>query len=201
MRRARMPTICRTTIGTPPWSSVISVCSFRSPASGRYAGRKLPGWYFTEATRPDTGIRLTCTSIGERKIVIWRQSPAAKLPVGSPATITRPSAGDTTSPGAAATLALRVTEEEQKKGRKQQGDDAVCASGQRGHEGRHAESNSYERPTGRVDAHLARSSSIVPYPAAAGAAPPAGWAPPVGVRMSWSDDRAPTRGRFVPFGP
>src|SRR5207249_46221 len=47
--------------------------------------------------RPDAGIRFTCTSIGERKMLTCCQSPGgAALAVAAPATSTRPSAGDRT---------------------------------------------------------------------------------------------------------
>src|SRR5262249_28620011 len=63
--------------------------------------RNLPGRYSTRTTRPETGVRLMCTSIGERKIVICFHVPGgAHRPSLGPAIITRPSAGDTTKPGA-----------------------------------------------------------------------------------------------------
>ena len=61
-------------------------------------------------------------------------------------------------------MPLGVAEEEEKKSRKHQGGDAISASGHGGHESRDHNSNSYERPSGRVDAHQMRSASILPYP-------------------------------------
>src|SRR5262249_58305253 len=57
-------------------------------------------------TRPDTGMRLTCTSIGDRKMLTCSQSPGGDAPlVAGPATSTRPSAGErTTSSGPAGTV-------------------------------------------------------------------------------------------------
>src|SRR5439155_13031484 len=43
---------------------------------------------------------LTCTSAGDRKMLIWFHSPGGTAcPVGGPATITRPSAGERTAWG------------------------------------------------------------------------------------------------------
>src|SRR5882672_8379637 len=58
--------------------------------------------------RPDAGTRLTCTSIGERKMLICFHEPGgAASAVGAPATSTLPSAGDSTSAAVAATGARR----------------------------------------------------------------------------------------------
>ncbi len=55
-------------------------------------------------TRPSTGDRLMCTSIGDRKMVTCFQSPGGdQRPSLGPAIMTRPSAGDTTTPGACGT--------------------------------------------------------------------------------------------------
>src|SRR5262245_59678326 len=56
-------------------------------------------------TRPLTGMRLTCTSIGERNTLTCCQFPGGVAsPVGGPATITRPSAGESTALGGASWL-------------------------------------------------------------------------------------------------
>ena len=71
-----------------------------SPASCRYAGRNGPAVIATRASRgPTTGMRLTCTSIGDRKMLICCHAPGGRrgrLPP-RPATSTRPSAGDSTA--------------------------------------------------------------------------------------------------------
>jgi hypothetical protein len=59
-------------------------------------------WYSTFTILPPTGIRLMCTSIGDRKMLICCHSLDGKdCAVDGPATITRPSAGDRTASGAA----------------------------------------------------------------------------------------------------
>ena len=52
----------------------------------------------TRVTRPDTGSRLTCTSIGDRKMLTCCHEPGgAASAIAGPATSTRPSAGDSTA--------------------------------------------------------------------------------------------------------
>jgi hypothetical protein len=101
---------------------------------------------------PPTGIRLTCTSIGERKMLIWRHGEPAKSPMGSPTIMTRPSAGETTSDGPPAITRLRVAKEEQKKAGKTPppGPRTIRRPHPAGWpRSRHPD----ERPPGRIDAH------------------------------------------------
>jgi ferredoxin len=100
--RASTPTTWRQMIVWPPCWIQISLRSFWLAASARYAGRNLPGVYDTRVTRPARGMRLTWTSIGERKMLICRHVPGG-APAGSasPATSTRPSAGEMISSGPA----------------------------------------------------------------------------------------------------
>src|SRR5258708_1982075 len=74
MRRASTPTICLTTTGSPQWSIQTSFSSFWF-ASSWYAGRNFPARYSMRVTRPSTGVRFMCTSIGDRKIVTCCQAP------------------------------------------------------------------------------------------------------------------------------
>ena len=72
----------------------------RCPPPLRAVRRQEPARRVVDAcvTRPETGMRLTCTSIGDRKMLICCQSPGgARRAATSPATSTRPSAGDSTS--------------------------------------------------------------------------------------------------------
>src|SRR5206468_4755828 len=76
----------------------ISLRSLTCAASCRYAGRKRPRVKLTRVTFPDTGMRLTCTAIGERKMLICCHDPGgAAAATAGPATSTRPSAGARTA--------------------------------------------------------------------------------------------------------
>ena len=70
---------------------------FADAASARYAGRNLPGMYDTLVTRPDAGMRFTCTSSGERKMDTRTAGPTHSS-TSSTTPVTRPSAGDSTAP-------------------------------------------------------------------------------------------------------
>src|SRR4051812_10334183 len=103
--------------------------------------------------RPSTGVRLICTSIGERKIVICFQSPGgAQRPSVGPAIMTRPSAGETTSPGSEGTCrsgSKKVREESSRRG---EGAGPAVAPGEREPESR-SERASDERNACLVDVH------------------------------------------------
>src|SRR5207247_1943627 len=89
------------TAATAAWSIQISLRSFDVAASRRYAGRNRPRVYATRMMRPDAGMRLTWTSIGDRKMLTCCHAPGgAASATAGPATITRPSAGATTSASA-----------------------------------------------------------------------------------------------------
>ena len=149
-----MPTTWRNTTVVPSASTQISFSSLSfEPAS--YAGRNRPGRYSTRVTRPATGDRLMCTSIGDRKIVICFHGPGGAHPSSAgPAIITRPSAGDTTR-SASWARALRIAEEirEEPAEQRERGGQPPAArqrASRRDHGGRD------ERITSAIDFHVKR---------------------------------------------
>ena len=97
IRRARMPAICvHLTVNGSPW--IISVfCSFTSRASAFVAITNLPVLWAISTISPAIGARLTCTSRGDRKILI--SDSGFSCASESLTIVTRPSAGATTIPG------------------------------------------------------------------------------------------------------
>jgi hypothetical protein len=102
MRRAMSPTICTTWILSPKAVSSVTVQrAFSRSALRSNAARARPALRSTETTRPASGQRLTCTSNTDRKIPMRCALVPSSNSI-SPASSTRPSAGDTTvrwSPG------------------------------------------------------------------------------------------------------
>ena len=135
------------------WSIQISFSSLSFDRSSN-AGRNVPGRYSMRVMRPDTGERLMCTSIGERKMVTCSQSPGgAHRPSLGPAIMMRPSAGDTTRPASCGTLPLGVAEEirEEPPSSGEPGAPAV-APGRSKAGGRHQRGGD-ERIPGAIDFH------------------------------------------------
>src|SRR5579871_3242164 len=98
MRRASAPAICTTRYRRPPASSPTALRSLSSEALSAKAARNRPGVCRTASTVPLTGLRFTCTSSGDMKMLTRvagaRRNPSSR----SLATATtRPSAGATTS--------------------------------------------------------------------------------------------------------
>ena len=56
-------------------------------------GQEPPGVKLTRVTRPETGMRLTCTSIGDRKMLICCQSPGGAASAAAPAGDEHPAVG------------------------------------------------------------------------------------------------------------
>ncbi len=92
-------------------------------SSSRHRGDRragiVPGCRSTRVTRPDTGTRFTCTSIGDRKMLTCCQVPGgAASATASPATSTRPSAGDSTTSSSRspdANVPIGIAKEEQEE--------------------------------------------------------------------------------------
>ena len=110
----------------------------------------------TFVTRPETGTRFTCTSIGERKMLICRHCPGgAASGTASPATTTRPSAGETTSTGPRQTSAGRDPGKSREKMLRARAAARPRAAVPARRRGSPAQPLQYERPPGRVDSHPA----------------------------------------------
>src|SRR5208283_5530369 len=96
-RRATQPAICLNTISPCSLARVNTFCSFSSEAFSAHAARNFPGLYSSFVIVPAAGDRFTCTFQIARKILT--RLPGRPQRSSSVTTTTRPSAGDTTSPG------------------------------------------------------------------------------------------------------
>ena len=188
MRRARMPTICRTTTGPlgriePDLGPFVQL-----PGFFLIGGQELPGMILhpgdTARNRGPVDVNVhrrqeNCDLLPRGRV----EAPGGRarhhhFAVGRGDHLTRPERR----------AAVGIAKEEEKKSRKHQRNDAKDASGRGGHGGRDSESNSNERPTGRVDAHQSRSASILREPGRR-------------LKMLSNDGRGPIPGLSAPCGP
>src|SRR5512143_3496342 len=87
IRRATIPAICTYVTVRPSGVAIVTpFCSFMSDALSTLATWYVPLWYRIAVTRPDTGARLTWTSMPDMKTLTRLPAVAAYLPGGdSPA--------------------------------------------------------------------------------------------------------------------
>src|SRR6202795_4159808 len=112
-RRATHPAICLKTISPYSLESVKTFCSFSSEALSAHAARNFPGLYSSRVIVPAAGERFTCTFQMARKILIL--FPGRPAFSSSFTTTTRPSDGDTTTPGSIGILRSGLRKKEKTK--------------------------------------------------------------------------------------
>ena len=131
-----------------------SIRSARRPPSCRPAGT-CPDDTPPASRVPPTGVRLTWTSIGDRNMLMTCHSPAgAPGQTVSPATITRPSAGDNTRLAPVGGCAVGIAEEEEEKRGEDQKRHRPGAAEPEPHGDGDQQGAEDKRPPRAIDTHL-----------------------------------------------